>query len=290
MSTEPPNFIADLVRCGYAVISDDGRQIGECLALVERFYALPLRERVAARCQPPSIWGYSIDDFEFQEAVTEGLFEDASRARFVHPRPRGYSAFDFRSEESSRETDEFNDLMCGKIFPKDSLGREAEALLAQLAVTFSPYVHAAVESVSGDRPRADRAYCSARLLKYFPGARGHSKEHVDFEFLTFLCANGPGLQVLGPNGWRDVVFSESSWIVLAGESLELLTGGQIPASRHRVRLGSPRLSFPYFQGLNLDTRIEGVTFANRLREHFRRTYVHLDSPPAIEAPFNEVAK
>lgn len=57
-------------------------------------------------------------------------------------------------------------------------------------------------------------------------------EHQDFGTLSHICQNsqGGGLQAkLHTGEWVDVVYIPNSFIVIAGRSLEMWTGGNIPA-------------------------------------------------------------
>lgn len=57
-------------------------------------------------------------------------------------------------------------------------------------------------------------------------------EHQDFGTLTYLCQNskGGGLQAkLATGEWVDVAYIPNSFVVNAGRSLEMWSGGNIPA-------------------------------------------------------------
>jgi isopenicillin N synthase-like dioxygenase len=74
--------------------------------------------------------------------------------------------------------------------------------------------------------------------------------HKDFNFLTFL-AHDPvgGLEVRRLNGtWLDARCPEDALVMNVGDMLELLSGGRLVSTPHRVvnRSGKQRQSFPYF--------------------------------------------
>jgi isopenicillin N synthase-like dioxygenase len=78
--------------------------------------------------------------------------------------------------------------------------------------------------------------------------------HTDINLLTVLPApNGPGLQLRDAGGtWRDVASEPGSLIINTGEMLQLASGGQYPATPHRVMkpagtgAGGSRMSLPLF--------------------------------------------
>ena len=74
--------------------------------------------------------------------------------------------------------------------------------------------------------------------------------HKDFNFLTFL-AHDPvgGLEVRRLDGsWVDARCPADALVMNVGDMLELLTGGRLQSTPHRVvnRSGRQRMSFPYF--------------------------------------------
>lgn len=91
------------------------------------------------------------------------------------------------------------------------------------------------------------------LLNY-PGAMPQQgwgiHPHKDFNFLTFL-AHDPvgGLEVRRLDGsWLDARCPPDALVMNVGDMLELLTGGRLVSTPHRVvnRSGLQRMSFPYF--------------------------------------------
>jgi isopenicillin N synthase-like dioxygenase len=62
-----------------------------------------------------------------------------------------------------------------------------------------------------------------------------AEAHTDINLVTGLPrATGPGLQLLGDDGWVDVLPPDGHMIVNSGMMLERLTNGRIPAGLHRV--------------------------------------------------------
>ena len=84
--------------------------------------------------------------------------------------------------------------------------------------------------------------------------------HKDFNFLTFL-AHDPvgGLEVRTRDGqWVDAHCAEDAYVVNIGDMLELLSGGRLVSTPHRVRnrSGLQRQSFPYFSVPRFDVQVQ----------------------------------
>lgn len=74
--------------------------------------------------------------------------------------------------------------------------------------------------------------------------------HTDYEFITLIAcsdAGGAGLQVAVDGEWVDVPAIPGTLIVMAGDLLETISNGRIPAALHRVsRMAGRRLTIPFF--------------------------------------------
>ena len=80
-----------------------------------------------------------------------------------------------------------------------------------------------------------------RVMHYPPietqTSRLRVEAHKDFTFLTVIaCVRGVGLELLAPDkaSWRPVTAGPEDVIVLAGETMEHVTYGAVPAAVHRV--------------------------------------------------------
>jgi isopenicillin N synthase-like dioxygenase len=100
----------------------------------------------------------------------------------------------------------------------------------------------------------DKPLTNMTLLNYPPGAPQSESwgihPHKDFNFLTLL-AHDPvgGLEVRTQDGtWIDAQCGEQEYVLNVGDMLELLTGGRLVSTPHRVsnRSARQRQSFPYF--------------------------------------------
>ena len=60
--------------------------------------------------------------------------------------------------------------------------------------------------------------------------------HTDYEGFTILLPTAPGLEVInGAGDWIDVPVLPDAFVVNIGDMMEVLSGGQFVATRHRVR-------------------------------------------------------
>ena len=128
---------------------------------------------------------------------------------------------------------------------------------------------------------------SARVVDGLPIA---TVRHTDGAGVSLLWQREPGLQAEGPDGvWRDVPQYPGSISVHLGDLLEMMTGGRIPATPHRVLdHGGERRSVGFFLEPSLDASVTGTgelrdSYAWRLLERLRsypalRSYVPEPAP------------
>lgn len=115
-----------------------------------------------------------------------------------------------------------------------------------------------------------------------PGKAGAAEEaeigvgaHTDSGFLTLLLQDDAGgLQAFTRGAWTDVPPAGNDVLVCnLGEVAELLSGGYLLATPHRVLLPhSQRLSIPYFHNPVLDACIEPLTLPSALEWERDKSY------------------
>ncbi|MEA1674658.1 isopenicillin N synthase family dioxygenase [Nitrospirillum sp. BR 11163] len=108
------------------------------------------------------------------------------------------------------------------------------------------------------------------------GAEGRGQgvgAHKDSGLLTLLLQDDQGgLQVETADGWVDAVPIPGTFIINAGELLELATDGYIRATVHRVvapPAGAERTSIAFFLGARLDARMPLLTLPPELKAEAR---------------------
>lgn len=102
--------------------------------------------------------------------------------------------------------------------------------------------------------RAPSRPCQMRLLHYFGSSEQLQGmgEHTDFELFTLMHQTRDGLLIQSPSGVgsSQITMRPDSLVLIAGDQLETMTNGALPAARHSVgSITSDRYSFPYFFSL-----------------------------------------
>lgn len=136
-----------------------------------------------------------------------------------------------------------------------------EALLA-LAMRLVPVLaHALGLSVEYLLSRATQPCCLLRLLHYDSATEAGGEvgihPHTDFELFTILSEDAPGLAVCGRDGtWHDVAAHASTeLLVMAGDLLEIVTGGLVESPLHQVVGVHERRSLAFFFGLDASATV-----------------------------------
>lgn len=151
----------------------------------------------------------------------------------------------------------WRDLMLAYLASVGDLGRRVLSVLA---------VGLGLPADAFAGPRDDDAYLLMKLLCYHPQtdaeepARVGVAAHCDWSWLTFLLQDGTGgLQVRTPaGGWTEMPPVPETFAVNVGELVEIVTGGELVATPHRVTNRSvemPRISIPVFVNPALSVRI-----------------------------------
>lgn len=217
----------------------DESGVRQALALAQSFFALPdeAKRRVAIKGSP-HFRGYSEmrNERDWREQIHFGREEPAGALVLRGPNlwPAGA---DWRSElERLLET-------------LEAVGRE---ILGSLAASLgAPPDHW--------MPATERPYLLLKLIHYLTvpsqQARSGVAPHVDFSWITLLLQDDTGgLEVCTPDGrWLEVAPLPGTLVVNVGEILQLMTGGCLAATPHRVvSRGGARLSLPFFLNPALD--------------------------------------
>ena len=111
--------------------------------------------------------------------------------------------------------------------------------------------------------------------------------HRDGGVLTLLLVEPgkDGLQVEHDGNWIEAPPLPGAFIVNIGEMLELATGGYLKATLHRVmspRVGSDRISVPFFFNPALDTRMPRLQLSADLVAEARGLSVDPTNSPILD--------
>ena len=146
----------------------------------------------------------------------------------------------------------------------DSLSQNILSVLAKMLGLSEDYFTALA-----DEP----PYLLMKLIYYHPQVTNQLKHigvapHCDWSWITFLLQDEiGGLQVKLPNNnWVDVTPIPNTFVVNIGELLEILTGGYLKATPHRVINQSSthsRISVPIFINPALTARITSIPLSQK---------------------------
>jgi len=250
-AVSPAELLAAFGQAGAALVRDASVPVERCeraLADVAGFFALPraAKQELAIE-RSPHFRGYSEmhDERDWREQLHFG--------RELPP---------VASDEP------FWRLQGPNLWPADSAWRVrmleylawVERAGTRLLDCIAAALGLAAEAWLGDSP-----YVLMKHIGYHPQAGDHARRpgvaaHLDFSLVTLTLQDDVGgLEVQRPSGeWVAVPPVRGSWLVNIGELLQLVTGGRLVATPHRVvnpSVSRSRLSIPVFINPSLTTRL-----------------------------------
>ena len=114
------------------------------------------------------------------------------------------------------------------------------------------------DSMFGDEPNVQMKICR------YPPSDGSVGEHSDTGILSFVVQDSVGglqVQLHDSGEWIDAPPIDGTLVVNLGEMIQLITGGYLLATPHRVQNlngSQARYSVPYFWNPELDYRVEFI--------------------------------
>lgn len=182
---------------------------------------------------------------------------------------RRYEAFDvgLHLEEDHPAVRDGTPLMGANRWPSDGdLERAATKCFAAMDALTADMLAAVVASLGappGSLVKSRQAPLSQmRLLNYFArpanaGSHAAMGAHTDYEFLTIIREWGCGLEIRDDAGqWHTCDASDGALTVLAGDLLDVATGGQIRSAMHRVcDMPGTRFAIPFFAGADFHAEV-----------------------------------
>lgn len=239
-------------------------QVEDLMATTERFFALPLADRLALDNRlSPHFRGYT----RLGHEITAG-------------RPDAREQLDFAPEQEAVARagwSEAFDLLRGPNQWPAALPELRSAVLAWTALlerVGAELTHAVAAALGQPEHHFAAAFAGephwfGKLIRYVgrsgdgPDAQGVGP-HADWGFLTLLLQDGTGgLQARPPrsSAWVDVAPLPGALVVNVGEMLEVATRGYLVATDHRVlpcEPGATRQSVGFFWSPRLDATLDPV--------------------------------
>jgi isopenicillin N synthase-like dioxygenase len=264
----------------------DQEMIDELLSVSRRFFDLPAEQKLAIEnVHSPQFRGYTRvggerthGDVDWREQIDIGVDREAvDRAAGVpdYWRLEGPNLWPAALPELQDVATRWN----------DQLSAVALRLMRAWAVSLG-----APENVFDDA-FADRPFTLTKIVRYPGESDPEPKQgvgaHRDGGVLTLLLIEPgkDGLQVEHDGEWIDAPALPGAFVVNIGEMLELATDGYLKATLHRVispRIGSDRISIPFFYNPALDTVMPRLALDSGLAAEARGLSVDPTNSPILE--------
>lgn len=278
-----PEFIEELRNAthnvGFFQLTGYGASPGqaeELLQLIQRFFDLPLEERMKLDNRlSPHFRGYTRMGTE----VTQGRADAREQIDYS---PDREPVLDYPREQpywllqghNMWPDDSLPELEQAAMAWAELMSRVGDELLRAIAVSLQ------LPEDYFDEPFRDSPAWMGKLVHYVGGAVEAAGDqgvgaHADYGFVTLLLQDAVGgLEVLPPGAseWTPVEPIPGALVVNLGEMLEVATEGYLAATIHRVQAPPPgvdRYSVPFFWSPRLDAVIEPVPLPEELKAQAR---------------------
>lgn len=278
-----PEFIEQLRdathRVGFFQLAGYGAAPGQAedlLAIIKRFFALPLGERMKLDNRlSPHFRGYTRMGTE----VTQGRADAREQIDYS---PEREPVTDYPPDQpywllqghNMWPDESLPELEPAAMAWAELMSRVGTELLQAIAVSLQ------LPEDYFDEPFRDTPAWMGKLVHYVGGvveaAGGQGVgSHADYGFVTLLLQDSVGgLEVLPPGAseWAPVEPLPGALVVNLGEMLEVATEGYLAATIHRVQAPPPgvdRYSVPFFWSPRLDAVIDPVPLPPELKAQAR---------------------
>jgi isopenicillin N synthase-like dioxygenase len=250
-SVSPPQLVAALRQDGAVLVHDAGASVERCdraLADVAAFFASARATKQALAIErSPCFRGYSEmhNERDWREQLHFG--------RELPPAAGDAPYWRLQGPNLWPADDAWRERMLEYMAHVERVGMR---LLAAIGAAFG----VAAEAWLGDSP-----YVLMKHIAYHPqpgvdARRQGVAAHLDFSLVTLTLQDDVGgLEVQRPSGeWVAVPPVRGAWLVNVGELLQLVTGGHVVATPHRVvnpSVSRTRFSIPVFVNPSLTTQL-----------------------------------
>ncbi|MFB9149506.1 2OG-Fe(II) oxygenase family protein [Roseovarius ramblicola] len=162
---------------------------------------------------------------------------------------RRYYSFEYGHEDQNQSDELSEFLRAANIWPDQNdlhknICIEMQALMKDVAVDV--ILQVARQSEAKIREMFAFPSGNTRLLRYSGATDDNIPYHHDYEFVTLIYSTSPSLLVKHAGETIRANESEESLIVLPGDALARLSGGEIKATVHGAAPRSERFSIVYF--------------------------------------------
>jgi isopenicillin N synthase-like dioxygenase len=264
----------------------DQEMIDELLSVSRRFFELSAEQKLAIEnVHSPQFRGYTRvggerthGDVDWREQIDIGVERPAV------DRAPGVPDY-WRLEGPNLWPDALPELQDAATRWNDQLSAVALRLMRAWALSLG-----APENVFDDA-FASKPFTLTKIVRYPGESDPEPKQgvgaHRDGGVLTLLLIEPgkDGLQVEHDGEWIDAPALPGAFVVNIGEMLELATDGYLKATLHRVispRIGSDRISIPFFYNPALDTVIPRLKLDDELAAEARGLSVDPNNSPILE--------
>jgi isopenicillin N synthase-like dioxygenase len=278
-----PEFIEELRnathKVGFFQLTGYGASPGqaeELLQLIERFFRLPVAERMKLdNRRSPHFRGYTRMGTEVTQGRADAREQiDYSPDREPVPDYPADQPFWLLQGHNMWPTETLPELEPAAMAWAGLMSEVGMELLRAIAVSLR------LPEDYFDEPFAGTPAWMGKLVHYVGGiveAAGDQGvgSHADYGFVTLLLQDGVGgLEVLPPgtSEWAPVDPIPGALVVNLGEMLEVATEGYLAATIHRVQAPPPgvdRYSVPFFWSPRLDAVIDPVPLPPELKAQAR---------------------
>lgn len=295
------SIVSSIVRQGYATERIDPELRKLAFDFSAAFYRLPASQRIRFLVSPQvGLTGYMPSEDELEVLRRSG--QDIPEWIKSLKRPRGYSSLDAIPPQCTQLTESFlfrtnPDFDALGLSTEDysrissGLNEFATSICKKLAESWD---HSFDIAKYSDHPVSSSSYGLTRFLKYSAANEQRiSKPHTDYELLTVILADGPGLEVQSVTGeWARIEWNPSDAVIIPGDMFEVVSRGRIKAAMHRVSiLDSDRHSITFFKGPGLEFQLSNSSNSETMPRDFREHVISMQirSAPHLQDSIDHLA-
>lgn len=251
------NLIHSFIKCGYAILELDdveAQLISECL---QNWHEFLLSDEIFQHLFNVETHFGFIPDF-ISHLNYSGMKETND---FKNPvKHSRYFDFSYKPLDELLQQRKNNGFIFSCFhwynwaLPVNRTFAKTHLLFQKLLVKAEEFLHAIAPYVNNyPCPEIDEYKTQFRALYYQRqiGANILAEPHSDINLITLIpLAAAPALQILDKDTWHSIPQRSDKLLVLAGDMMQFISNGMIPAATHKVCFSdeniSERISLPFF--------------------------------------------